>query len=171
IESWTENGIRVSSGREIAADIIVTATGLTMQFLGGITLSIDGAPFDMSEGIVYKGIMLCGVPNFAMTFGYTNASWTLKADLTSLYICRLLARMSQRGYRQCTPVAPTGKIEVRRFMDLNAGYVLRAASSLPQQTTRRPWTLHNNYLRDTLMLKRGRLTNQMTLNNRVVAKN
>ncbi len=106
IETFTETGIRLASGIELEADIVVTATGLAMQLLGGITLDVDGTKVVPGESVAYKGIMLCGVPNLATTFGYTNASWTLKADLTAEYVCRLLDLMDERGMRQCTPLPP-----------------------------------------------------------------
>ena len=103
IDTFTERGIRLASGRELDADVIVTATGLELQFAGGAQLSVDGDTVDVASRLTYKGIMLEGVPNFALAFGYTNASWTLKADLTCRYVCRLLTRMRERGLRQCTP--------------------------------------------------------------------
>ena len=106
IDTFTPAGIRLASGTELEADIVVTATGLAMQLLGGMTLDVDGTTVVPGDSVAYKGIMLCGVPNLAMTFGYTNASWTLKADLTAEYVCRLLDELDRRGMRQCTPLAP-----------------------------------------------------------------
>lgn len=166
IASFTPTGIALQSGQEIEADIIVTATGLIMQLLGGMTLSIDGRELNPAETVQYKGVMLCGVPNLAMTFGYTNASWTLKADLTAEYVCRLLNKMERKGLRQATPVAPKDA-KTEAFLTLTSGYVSRAAASLPKQGAKKPWRLYQNYALDTMLLKRGRVTNHMKLSNPV----
>ncbi len=165
IETFTETGIRLSSGAELEADIVVTATGLAMQLLGGVALDIDGTAVVPGESVAYKGIMLCGVPNLATTFGYTNASWTLKADLTAEYVCRLLDLMDERGMRQCTPQAPDPGLPTEPFIDFSSGYVARAAADLPKQGVTTPWRLHQNYLRDTWLLRFARVDDALALSN------
>ena len=165
IETFTETGILLSSGSELEADIVVTATGLAMQLLGGVDLDVDGTKVVPGETVAYKGIMLCGVPNLASTFGYTNASWTLKADLTAEYVCRLLDRMDRRHARQCTPLAPPAGEPTEPFIDFSSGYVTRAAADLPKQGTTTPWRLHQNYLRDTWLLRFGKVDDSMDLSN------
>ncbi len=161
IETLTERGLELASGTELEADVIVTATGLNVLFLGGMTLSVDGVPVDLGEMVAYKGMMLCGVPNFAFTIGYTNASWTLKADLVAQYVCRLLQTMDARGTPICTPLAPTESQPRVPIIDLKAGYVLRALDGLPKQGARAPWRLHQNYVKDVRLLKRGPLDDAM----------
>ena len=165
IHSFTETGIRLASGTELAADIVVTATGLTMELLGGISLAVDGTEVVFGETVAYKGIMLCGVPNLATTFGYTNASWTLKADLTAEYVCRLLDLMDERGMRQCTPMAPEPGQPTEPFIDFSSGYVARAVADLPKQGSTTPWRLHQNYLRDTWLLRYSKVDDQLWLAN------
>ncbi len=165
IETFTESGIRLSSGAELEADIVVTATGLVMQLLGGITLEVDGTPVVPGATVAYKGIMLCGVPNMATTFGYTNASWTLKADLTAEYVCRLLDLMDDRGMRQCTPFGPDPSLPTEPFIDFSSGYVTRAAADLPKQGATTPWRLHQNYLRDTWLLRFAKVDDALELSN------
>jgi monooxygenase len=169
IASFTRTGIRLKSGAELAADIVVTATGLTMQLLGGITLEVDGNGVVPGETVAYKGIMLCGVPNMASTFGYTNASWTLKADLTAEYVCRLLDLMDARRMRQCTPLAPDPGLPSEPFIDFSSGYVTRAAADFPKQGATTPWRLHQNYLRDTWLLRFARVDDALRLSNPVPA--
>ena len=170
IDRFTEHGIQLTSGAEIEADIVVTATGLNMLLLGGVSLEVDGAPISLGDTVAYKGIMLCGVPNLATTFGYTNASWTLKADLTAQYVCRLLATMEQRGMRQCTPSAPDPSLPTEPFIDFSSGYVSRAAAGLPKQGATTPWRLHQNYLRDTWLLRHGPVDDHMVLDNHAPAR-
>ena len=165
IDTFTETGIRLTSGRELEADIVVTATGLAMQLLGGITLDVDGTKVVPGETVAYKGIMLCGVPNLATTFGYTNASWTLKADLTAEYVCRLLDLMDARGMRQCTPLSPDPRQPIEPFIDFSSGYVTRAAADLPKQGATTPWRLHQNYLRDTWLLRFAKVDDQLAMSN------
>ncbi len=155
IESFTETGLRLSSGVELQADLIVTATGLSLLALGGVRLAVDGREVDVSETVIYRGTMLSGVPNMAFTLGYTNASWTLKADLASEYVCRLLAHMDQRGYRQCTPCNSDPSIATQPFFDFSSGYVQRAIAQFPKQGSRAPWRLRQNYLLDTINLRHG----------------
>ncbi|MTD56195.1 flavin-containing monooxygenase [Amycolatopsis pithecellobii] len=155
IETFTERGIRLESGQEQEADIVVTATGLNLLVAGGITFTVDGEAVDFSKTVEYKGMMFSGVPNFALTVGYTNTSWTLKADLVAHYVTRLLRHMDTRGYQVCLPVAPPGKLPSAPFIDLQSGYVLRSAAKLPRQGAARPWRLHQNYPRDVLFLRLG----------------
>ena len=160
IDRFTETGIRLRSGAELPADIIVTATGLVLQALGGMTLTVDGRPVIQQDCVGYKGMMLSGVPNLAMALGYTNASWTLKVDLVSGYLCRLLRHMDRRGYRVCLPLAPPPAEPREPFLDLQAGYVQRALPELPKQGARAPWRLYQNYLRDRFLLRRGPLEDE-----------
>lgn len=152
IDTFTEQGIRLKSGRELEADIIVTATGLNLVALGGAQLSVDGKEVELGQTMSYKGMMLSGVPNLAMIVGYTNASWTLKADLTSEHICRLLNYMDRYDYDYCTPRSPQNVGE-DAFLDLNSGYVLRAIDKLPKQGDRAPWKLYQNYVLDLFNLR------------------
>ena len=165
IETFTPTGIRLTSGAELEADIVVTATGLVLELLGGMALGVDGSPVVPGDTVAYKGIMLCGVPNLAMTFGYTNASWTLKADLTAEYVCRLLDELDGRGMRQCTPLSPDASHPTEPFIDFSSGYVTRAAAALPKQGATTPWRLHQNYLRDTWLLRFARVDDSMVLSN------
>ncbi len=155
IDHFTETGIRLASGQELEADIVITATGLNLLVLGGIELCVDGAAVDPGEIIAYKGMMFCGVPNLALALGYTNASWTLKADLVAEYICRLLHHMDATGAAICTPRRPDSSLATEPILDLKAGYVLRSIERLPRQGARPPWRLHQNYFRDLRLLRRG----------------
>ncbi len=155
IETFTENGIELESGAELEADVIVTATGLNVLFLGGMELAIDGETVDFPAKMAYKGMMLDGVPNFVFTLGYTNASWTLKADLTSEYVCRLLNHMDRNGYSQCVPEITDPSVIEEPILDFNAGYVLRALDKLPKQGSKEPWKLRQNYVLDTREIRRG----------------
>jgi monooxygenase len=160
IERFTENGIRLKSGETLPADIIVTATGLVMKLFGGIALSVDGETVEAADRFVYKGMMLSGVPNLALSFGYTNASWTLKCDLTALYVCRLLKYMDRRGYAACAPRLPDPPPERQPMLDFTSGYVRRAAGLLPAQGNKVPWRLHQNYFRDLIALRFHALTDE-----------
>ncbi|MEU1841778.1 flavin-containing monooxygenase [Micromonospora chersina] len=157
IDTFTERGIRLGSGEELPADVVVTATGLNLLALGGMTLTVDGAEVDLASTVAYKGMMLSGVPNFAMTIGYTNASWTLKADLVATYVCRLLRHLDDTGQQIVTPLAPD-TTDLVPIIDLQSGYVLRAVDRLPKQGPAAPWRLHQNYPRDVLLMRHGRLT-------------
>lgn len=157
IDTFTERGIRLASGEELPADVVVTATGLNLLALGGMTLVVDGAEVDLASTVAYKGMMLSGVPNFAMTIGYTNASWTLKADLVATYVCRLLRHLDDTGQQIVTPLAPDSD-DLVPIIDLQSGYVLRAVDQLPKQGSEAPWRLHQNYPRDVLLMRHGRLT-------------
>jgi cation diffusion facilitator CzcD-associated flavoprotein CzcO len=156
IERFDATGIQLASGAHLDADVIVTATGLQVLAFGGIELVVDGEPVDLAKTMAYKALMLSGVPNFVYTIGYTNASWTLKADLVSAYAVRLLAHMDQIGARSVVPVREPD-VEERPFMDLMSGYVLRALERMPRQGHRAPWRLKQNYLTDLRMIRHGRI--------------
>ncbi len=159
IDTFTSTGVRLASGAEVPADIVILATGLTLLPIGGIDLVVDGHAVVLPDEVSYKGAMLSGVPNFVFTVGYTNASWTLKADLVADYFCRLLPYMDRHGYAIVRPVAPPdgGGAPI---LDLNAGYITRSLDQLPRQGARRPWKLHQNYPLDLVMLRYGRLNDQ-----------
>jgi cation diffusion facilitator CzcD-associated flavoprotein CzcO len=156
IESFTQGGIRLRSGTELPADLVVTATGLRLKFLAGMKVDLDGQPIDPPSLLVYKGMMLSGVPNLAFAIGYTNASWTLKCDLTSRYVCRLLDHMEAKGLRACTPTRDPS-IEELPLIDFSSGYVTRALDQLPRQGKTVPWRLYQNYALDLATLSRGRV--------------
>ena len=157
IERFVRDGVLLKNGQTLPADLIVTATGLDLQALGGINLSVDGKPIQVRDCLGYKGMMLSGVPNLANVFGYTNASWTLKSDLTSQYVCRLLNHMAKTGTRQCTPTLADSTVIPERWVDFSSGYIQRSLDRFPQQGNKPPWRLHQNYLLDLLALKFGRL--------------
>jgi monooxygenase len=159
IDTFTENGLRLLSGAELEADLIVTATGLNLLALGGMQIAVDGRDVEVSETMSYKGMMLSGVPNLAMAFGYTNASWTLKCDLTCEYVCRLLNHMDQHGYQQCLPQNRDPSIAEEPFIDLTSSYVLRSIDQFPQQGSKAPWRLYQNYALDILSLRFGAIEN------------
>jgi len=154
IRTFTETGLELESGQTLDADLVVTATGLNVRIFGGASLSVDGVPIDAAATMAYRAMMLSGVPNFAFTIGYTNASWTLKADLVSEYVVRLLAHMESHGARSVTPVRDAAVAEVP-LMDLKAGYIQRVVDTLPRQGTVAPWTLKQNYLYDSRSLRRA----------------
>ncbi|GGB55948.1 MULTISPECIES: flavin-containing monooxygenase [Henriciella] len=156
IETFTESGIQLKSGATLDADIIVTATGLQLVFLGGMDVEIDGAPLVPSQTHGYRGIMFEGVPNLASTFGYTNASWTLKADLTADFVTRLLKFMDRKGYSEVRPVAE-GEVGDEPWLDFSSGYVTRVMEQFPKQGTETPWRLHQNYLKDIFLLRHANL--------------
>ena len=153
IETFTPDGLRLESGDELQADVIVTATGLELLFLGGIELTVDGVAVDVASRLTYKGMMLEGVPNCALAIGYTNASWTLKCDLTCDYVMRLLNHMRDTGLSQCTPTNTDPSITPQPLLGLSSGYVQRSADRFPQQGSRFPWQVHQSYLRDYRALK------------------
>jgi cation diffusion facilitator CzcD-associated flavoprotein CzcO/acetyl esterase/lipase len=156
IESFTEHGIRLTGGRELPAEVVVTATGLELSVLGGMRLSLDGVPVEPASLMVYKGMMYGGIPNLTTTFGYTNASWTLKADLTAEYACRLLRHLQAQGQSVFMP-RPDPSVKPAPFLDFSSGYVQRALARLPHQGDRKPWRLNQNYTLDLLALRFGRL--------------
>ncbi|ANC87581.1 cyclohexanone monooxygenase [Sphingomonas sp. NIC1] len=165
IDRFTPTGIRLSSGKELPADIIVTATGLELQLLSGVRFSQDGMPIDLSKALQYKGMMFSDVPNLAYTFGYTNASWTLKADLVATYVCRLLNTMTKRGVRQATPHTDDTTMTTEPFVDFTSGYIQRAERDLPKQGSRKPWKLNQNYALDVLALRFGSVDDDMVFSN------
>jgi cation diffusion facilitator CzcD-associated flavoprotein CzcO len=148
IETFTPTGLRLRSGVHLDADIVVTATGLDLLFLGGMALTVDGATVDMAQTLTYKGMMLENVPNLAVAVGYTNASWTLKCELTCGWVCRLLNRMRATGMRQCTPVNADPSVVSQPLLELSSGYVQRSADRFPKQGSASPWRVHQSYLRD-----------------------
>ncbi len=151
IESFTAHGVRLRSGTTIDADIIVTATGLNLNPLGGIDLSVDGHPMRISERVVYKGMMLDGVPNLAFALGYTNASWTLKVDLVAAYVTRLLSAMRVNNEVVVTPRLPADPMDTSPFIDMTSGYFERSRDSLPLQGDRAPWRLRQHYVKDSAL--------------------
>jgi monooxygenase len=155
IDTFTEQGLRLESGAELQADLIVTATGLNMLALGGMEIAVDGREVELSETMSYKGMMLSGVPNMALVIGYTNASWTLKCDLTCEYVCRLLRHMDEHGYSQCMPENRDPSVAALPFIDFSSGYVQRAIDKFPRQGSKAPWRLYQNYALDILSLKYG----------------
>ena len=155
IDTFTEKGIRLASGAELDADLIVTATGLQLEVLGGLSVKVDGQLVDFSKAMTYKGMMYAGVPNLASAFGYTNASWTLKADLTCEYVCRLLNHMEKTGTRQCTPRLNDPEVKPQPWVDFSSGYFQRSIDKLPKQGSKRPWKLYQNYALDIVTLKFG----------------
>ncbi len=157
IETFTEDGVALSTGETIEADLVVTATGLVLQPLGGVRLSVDGVEVDLARTMIYKGAMFSDVPNLASVFGYTNASWTLKADLICQFVCRLLNRMDARGYRQCMPQNDDPFAAKLPFVDFSSGLYQRALDRLPKQGAKSPWRWRQNYARDLLALKFGAL--------------
>jgi cyclohexanone monooxygenase len=156
IQAVTENGIQLKSGKTLEADIIVSATGLTLNLLGDIQIEVDGKPFKASQAMAYRGMWLSDLPNAIMTFGYTNASWTLKADLTAVYTCRLLNYMRKKGYRKAVPIRDA-QVEEQDYLSFTSGYVQRARDVLPKQGKIAPWQVNQNYLKDIFLIKYGRL--------------
>ncbi len=157
IETLTEHGIRLKSGHEISADLIVTATGLDLLALGGVELVVDGKPIAMNQTLSYKGMMLADVPNLAYVVGYTNASWTLKADLTCDYVCRLLKHMAKKGTPQCTPRLTDPEVKAENWIDFSSGYIQRSLDRFPKAGNKKPWRLHQNYALDIMTLRHGAL--------------
>jgi cation diffusion facilitator CzcD-associated flavoprotein CzcO len=160
VACFTERGIRLQSGEELEADVIVTATGLNLQMLGGAEVIVDGQAVSFGDAVAYKGMMFSGVPNAALSIGYTNASWTLKCDLICEYVCRLLAYMEEHGYDYCVPVEPPEGEERAPLLDFSSGYVLRAIDQLPKQGARPPWRLHQNWFKDISMFRRAPLVDE-----------
>jgi len=157
IERITETGIVLKSGRELPADIIVKATGLELEVAGACELTVDGRRFEFSESVNYKGCMFTGLPNFVYTFGYTNASWTLKADLVAEFVCRLLNAMRAKGADRCVPRDPDPQMPMVPWVDFSSGYVQRALTRFPKQGAERPYRLYQNYLLDLLLMRYGRI--------------
>lgn len=153
IDTFTEHGLKLRSGMELPADLIVTATGLNLQVLGNLALSVDGKAIEPARLMSYKGMMYSDVPNLATAFGYTNASWTLKCDLTCEYVCRLLNYMDAHGYRQCTPRNEDPSITATPWIDFTSGYVQRSIELFPKQGSKAPWRLYQNYALDLMNLR------------------
>jgi monooxygenase len=157
IRTFTETGIELESGATLEADIIITATGLNMQMVGGVEGYVDGEKIDIPARMTYKAMMLEGVPNFIFAIGYTNASWTLKVDLVCEYACRLMAHMDANGYTMAMPVNDDPTVTEEPIMDMTSGYVLRALDKLPKQGNKEPWKLRQNYAYDAMSLRRGKV--------------
>jgi cation diffusion facilitator CzcD-associated flavoprotein CzcO len=153
IETFTADGVRLRSGSELKADLVVTATGLNLELLGGAELKIDGESADPAATLSYKGALYSDIPNLASVFGYTNASWTLKADLICGFVCRLLNHMERRGYARVTPRNRDPSVQRLPPVDFSSGYFLRAMDKLPRQGQHRPWRIYQNYLQDILALR------------------
>jgi len=155
IDTFTATGIRLRSGGELAADIVVTATGLKLQLLGGIAVTVDGKAVKFSDTVNFKGVMFSDVPNLAAAFGYTNASWTLKCDLTAAYVGRLLNYMDRHGYAACTPRQRDPDFTPEPLIDFSSGYIQRSIDQFPRQGNKKPWKLYQNYVRDLIGLRYG----------------
>jgi monooxygenase len=153
IDRFTATGIQLKSGRDLEADIIVMATGLNMKFIGGAQLTVDNEQIDPSSLFVYRGMMLANVPNLVQVFGYTNASWTLKSDLTGQFVCRLLNKMRRTGTRMVVPRVPADGIEEEPMLDFSSGYIVRAMDKFPRQGKQLPWRVYQNYIVDFLSLR------------------
>jgi cation diffusion facilitator CzcD-associated flavoprotein CzcO len=160
IETFTETGIRLTSGAELDADVVVAATGLALLAVGGMALSVDGEPVDPGRSVAYKGMMLAGVPNLAFTIGYTTASWTLRTDLIGAYVCRLLAELDRTGTRVVIPRQPPPGPRAP-LLNLRANYVRRDLDRLPKQGASGPWRLNQTYFRDVLLFRRGPVTDEV----------
>src|SRR5207247_9087528 len=155
--TFTEKGLQLQSGKELEADIIITATGLVLEVLGGMEVNVDGAHVDFAKTLNYRGAMYSGVPNLASAFGYTNASWTLKCDLTCEYVCRLINYMDRHGYRQCVPHNIDPTVSELPSLDFSSGYVQRSIAKMPKQGSKRPWRLYQNYALDIVTLRYGKV--------------
>ncbi|MEU4761880.1 NAD(P)/FAD-dependent oxidoreductase [Actinosynnema sp. NPDC023794] len=156
VDTFTPDGVRLRSGRELAADVVVTATGLRLLAFGGIAPSVDGRRVELSEQFVWRGAMITGLPNFAVCIGYTNASWTLRADLTSRLVCRVVNHMDRHGYASVVPT-PDRPLVRRPLLDLASGYIQRAVDAFPRQGDRGPWRVRQNYPLDAVSTLRGDL--------------
>jgi len=157
VAAFEPQGIRLGSGALLMADVVVTATGLDLLGFGGMALSVDGKPVEIGKTMSYKGMMLAGVPNLAYVVGYTNASWTLKSDLTGAFVCRVLRHMQRSGAPVCVPAMPGADVQPQPWVDFSSGYIQRSLDQFPVQGSSTPWRLNQNYLRDLLDLRFGRL--------------
>jgi monooxygenase len=157
IDTFTTDGIKLKDGSELEADIIVTATGLVLEVAGGLDVSVDGRAVDFARTLNYKGMMYSDIPNFASAFGYTNASWTLKCDLTCEYVCRLINYMDRNGYKQCMPHNVDPEVTELPSLDFSSGYVQRSIAKMPKQGSKRPWRLYQNYALDIVTLRYGKV--------------
>jgi monooxygenase len=156
IDQFNSDGIQLKSGKQLDADIVILATGLNLKFAGGVQYSIDDKKLDITEHFIFRGMMFSDVPNMAFTVGYTNSSWTLKTDLTGNYVCRLLKKMDRGNYSTATP-RMNGTVDEVPLLDFDAGYVLRARAQFPKNGNRLPWKNYQNYMRDFVGLRLGRL--------------
>lgn len=163
IDRFTPTGLRLATGEDVEADVIVTATGLVVKLFGGVRLSIDGVAVNPSERMIWKGMMLSGVPNYFLSFGYTNASWTLRSDVTAKAVCRLLNRMKAGGYSICTPRLPDEGMERLPVISFTSGYVQRALAFLPKQGARQPWIVPQNYVKDRFAMRFGPVDEDLDL--------
>jgi cation diffusion facilitator CzcD-associated flavoprotein CzcO len=155
IETFTSKGIKLKSGKELDADIIVTATGLQLEILGGMQVTVDGQPVEFGKTFTYKGLMYSGVPNLASVFGYTNASWTLRADLICEYVCRLLNTMDEKGMPIATPRMKDTVLNAEPWLDFTSGYIQRSISKLPKQGPAFPWRQNQNYFEDIKAMRKA----------------
>lgn len=158
IKEFTETGIRLKSGEHLDADIIITATGLVIRLFGGAKMLIDGKVLNTADTHLYRGAMLSGVPNFVIAVGYTNAPWTLKVDLVSHFVTRLLNHMEARNYKTCVAEFDNTTFKSERMFDFDAGYILRGKDIIPSQGSKRPWKVYEDYIKDFFLIKRGNLT-------------
>ncbi|MEQ8403989.1 MAG: NAD(P)/FAD-dependent oxidoreductase [Oceanicaulis sp.] len=156
IERFTPTGIQLKSGEHLDADLIIPATGLAMQVGGAVDISVDGRPFHAPDHVTYRGMMLSDVPNMALAFGYTNASWTLKIDLTCERVCRMLNHMEKTGADYAVP-EPPADLETLPLLDFTSGYVQRALPDLPRQGATQPWRTYQNYIKDMMTIRYGKL--------------
>ncbi|MEU8240779.1 NAD(P)/FAD-dependent oxidoreductase [Actinoplanes missouriensis] len=168
IDTFVPEGIRLTSGTIVEADVVVSATGLSLLPVGGVQLAVDGDPINIGQHAAYRGLMLSGVPNFAYCIGYTNASWTLRADLSHRYVLKLLDHMARHRYATATPTAPARS--GRPLIDLSSGYVQRALDKFPRQGDRDPWIVRQNYLRDVVATPRADVTRDMTFTHAPVSQ-
>ncbi len=159
IDTFTETGLKLRSGMDLDADVIITATGLELQFAGGAEVVVDERPIEIGKTVLYKGLMFSGVPNLVSVFGYTNASWTLRADLLAEHFCRLINFMDARGYVEARPKAPDPATPLKPFAPLKSGYFKRAEALLPRQGTKGPWRNPQNYAFDLFRFRFGRIEN------------
>ena len=155
IERFTKNGIELKSGEKLKADIIVTATGLDLNFFGNAEIMVDNRLVKSGDLLNYKGMMFSGIPNMLSSFGYTNASWTLRCDLTSAYLCRLLKYMDKKNYDEVTPTVDADNIELDPLLDFSSGYITRKYDELPKQGKQDPWRMYQNYIKDIFLVKYG----------------
>jgi cation diffusion facilitator CzcD-associated flavoprotein CzcO len=153
IDSFTETGIQLKSGRHLVADLVISATGLKLKALGGIKITVDGEKMDISKLLTYKGLMLEQLPNAAVIIGYSNASWTLKADLACAYFCRLMNYMDAHHFKSCVPRLSEENVQAEPIIDFSSGYIQRSLHELPKQGNKFPWKLHQNYIKDMIILK------------------
>lgn len=157
VNTFTEEGILLKSGKELQADIVVSATGLKLKGMGGISFVVNGEKMEQGQAVSYKGIMLDKYPNMAVILGYTNASWTLKADLVCMYVCRLLSYMDKKDWKKCVPIVHDADMEILPLIDFSSGYVLRSIDEIPKQGKEFPWRLHQNYIKDLRILKYNKI--------------